>query len=179
MCEPTTVIMAMTAVASAASAQQQQKLKIQSLENQADAAVQEHNYIQKNIENEAIAEQDRVENELFNQNIEAVKARSSALAASGTSGVTGQTVAAMDQNLSAQIGRQQSDIETNFDIYQQGQQSRSDASYRSLQSTLTGLDQGVSGPGVIDTGLSIASAAYSGYQQDQAFNKKMNEGYVQ
>lgn len=181
MCEPTTVMMVMSAAsaaASVASQKQQQKLQIQATENAADAAVLDYNYSQKNLENEAISQQDAVENGLFNQNIEAVKARSSVLAQSGSKGVAGQTVAATDQDINAQIGRQTSDINRNFDIYKQSAQSSSDANYRSLQSALTGMSGGVAGPGFLDSALKIGGAAYSGYNQGAAIDKQMNEGYV-
>lgn len=167
-----------TAVAGVASQVQQQRQTIKLQENRADAAVAEYNIQQKNLENEAIAQQDIVENELFNANLEAAQIRSQARAAAGGSGATGQSTAAVDQSIESSLGRSLNDIQTNFDIYKQSAQSASDASYRTLQSSLTGLSAPVQGPSPVSAALKIGAAGYGGYSQGQKIKTDYNKGFV-
>lgn len=171
-------VSAATAVVGVAQQRQSQRNTIQLRENQAEAAVQEYNFSQKNLENEAISQQDVVENELFNANIEAARARSEARAVAGSSGATGNSVAAIDQDINSQVGRSLNEINTNYDVYKQSAQSASDASYRTLQSTLTGLGGAVEGPSAISSGLKIGSAAAGGYSQGKQVSTNYNKGYT-
>lgn len=167
MCDVASAYMAISAASAAASAAQQNEVvknQVQTAENTAEAKIVEYNYAQKNIENESISEKDAVQRELFEQNIEAAKTRSEALAISGTSGVTGQSVADIDRSIGASFGRQKADTERNFDIYKRSANQKSDSSYISLNSALTGLSESVAGTSGIAQGLDIASSGYSGYQ---------------
>lgn len=170
-------VSAATAVAGVAQQVETQRNTIKLRENQAEAAVANYNIEQKNLENEAISQQDVVENELFNANIEAARARSQARAEAGSKGTTGNTVSAIDQDLDNTIGRNLNQINTNYDIYKQSAQSRSDASYRTLQSSLTGLSGEVQGPSALTGALQIGAGALGGYNQGKGIASDYNKGY--
>lgn len=173
-----TIAAVATTAATVAQQKQQQKLQIKAAENQADAAVREYNYSQKNLENEAISQADATANELFNANIEAARARSSAVANAAGRGVTGQSVDALGNELDSIYGRQVSDIETNYDIYKQSSQSQSEANYRTLTSALTGLGGEVQGPGFLSSTLKIGAAGAGAYADAEEYNKKLTSGYI-
>lgn len=170
------VTAATAAATTVAKNKKQQKIQIKQQENQAEAAVVNYNYAQKNLENKMISEQDAVENELFNKNIEAANARASVNAQN--TGVAGATVDALSNDVDATFGRQINDINKNFDIQQQGNQSQSDADYRTLQSTLTGLGGDVAGPGFLDSAIKIGGAGASGYAGAQNSIDKTQSGYL-
>lgn len=172
------VTVAATTAAGVANSYQQQENMVETRENQAEAAVVDYNISQKNLENEAISQLDVTENELFNANIEAARARSSAKANAGSKGITGNTVTDLSNDVDSTIGRSLSEINLNQDIAEQSMQSQSDSSYRSLQSALTGLSEGVQGPSAIGSALQIggayAGAKYSATKELEA----LNDGYI-
>jgi len=177
MCDPVTLSITMAGLAAAQAGTQvmqekeQQKMQIKAQENQAKAEIINYNFDQKNLENEMISNRDATENEFFESTIKNAEMRSTLASQASETGITGNTLAASDQALNALFGRESNVADRNYDILAQSGQSRSDAGYNSLTSTLNGLSGSVSGPGVLDSTLKIAAAGVGGYASGQSMSK--------
>lgn len=117
------------AAAGYAAANQQAKEQNAYAESNRRAAVAANNDKYASIQNNTLQHREAAAQELFEKRIAAMRAKATAAVAAGEGGVSGLSVAALEQDLGAQLGRQEAAIQTNYEIKKMGNYDEAVASY--------------------------------------------------
>lgn len=177
MCEPVTmststammIMAATTATTAAATAYaqaeaQRQQASAQSKQNEAQyqttMATYANNNAQSNLQGQQLREQTM--QKLAENNINAAKGIGKATAASGTTGVGGNSVGALLGDLEGSQSRYNNSVETNYNNGVASIENQRQNSWASAASTVNGLKTPIQ-PDYMSAGLKIANAGASYY----------------
>jgi len=168
MCEPVSITMGVLAVAGAIAKTQadQQMADAQSKSNDAQyqttMATYANNNAQSNLQGQQLREQTM--QKIAENNINAEKGIGKATAASGTTGLAGNSVGALLGDLESNQARYNNSVETNYDNGVAGIENQRQNSWASTASNINGLKTPVQ-PDYMSAGLKVANQGATTYSQ--------------